>query len=85
MITITVVLLLSSCTNKPSEIEDCQELINMYNADQKLRNSESDEPYESSDKERRLRVLELLADNKISIHNDKMNAAVILQHTGLIY
>jgi len=84
LITITVTLLLSSCVNKPSEIEDCQELIEMYNADQKLRASESDEPYEPSDKKGRLRVFELLVEGKIRTNNDKMNAAIILQHTGLV-
>jgi len=77
-------IILISCSKPHQEFADNVELIKMCKADEEMRMSDSDDPYEPSDKARRTRILELLAENKIRTNNDKMNAALILDHTGLI-
>lgn len=85
LLLIIVLLTFHSCENETPVISDCQELIGMRKADEEMRISDSDEPWEPSDKKRRLRVLELLVSGKIKTHQDKMNAALILDHTGLYF
>jgi len=66
------------------KVGDNQELIEMLVADQEVRNDENAN-YEPTDLRHRRRIFELLADNKIVTNSDKFNAALILQHTGVIY
>lgn len=86
---ILVLLFFTACNiksiedNKPSS--DNAELIKMAKEDQADRMKDSDEPLEPKDEVRRKRVMELLADNRIITNRDKFNAALILQHTGLMF
>lgn len=57
----------------------------MYNDDIALRQSDSNDPLEISDRVRRKKVLQLLAEDKIVTDNDKFHAAYILNHTGLVF
>ena len=61
------------------------ELQKLVVADQKDRMSGSDEPWEPKDELRRKRIFVLLANNKILTAKDKLNAALILQHTGMVF
>lgn len=85
LILLVIILIMSSCNLKTIETEDNQELLEMVKEDQKLRTSDTDEPWEPSDQIRRHRVMELLVNGQIRTDNDKMNAALILQHTGAIF
>ncbi|SRX76011.1 hypothetical protein [Aequorivita antarctica] len=84
---IVLSILLLSCTSKVDEISpvnDNEELIEMVLKDQKMR-LENFENLEEIDQEHRTKVMELLADGKIITNKDKLNAALILQHTNLTY
>ncbi len=53
--------------------------------DQEIRNENNNDPMEPHDRIHRQRVMELLANNQVVTSNDKFNAALILQHTALLY
>lgn len=81
--TFVLMLLLAACGR--TENFDNVELQQMVEADQKDRSEDNDEPLEPKDELRRKRVFEMLADNEIKTAKDKINAAVILQHTGMVF
>lgn len=66
------------------EFPNNQELISMVEIDQKMRQNDNGN-YEEKDKSHRKRVMELLVDGKIKTPTDKLNAALILQHTSVVY
>jgi hypothetical protein len=61
-----------------------QELIKMVEIDQKMRLND-EKNYEGKDREHRKKVMELLVNGKIITPTDKLNAALLLQHTSAIY
>lgn len=65
-------------------IKDNAELIEMVKKDQQVRQSNSSD-YEPVDKNHREKVMSMLANGKIITGLDKFNAALILQHTALIF
>ena len=93
LISISALLLLSSiqfsCAvqqdGQSASTKDNSELVAMVIKDQEMRNADSNEPMEPTDKIHRLRVMELLSEGKIITNTDKTNAALILQHTALTY
>ena len=81
-------ILLFSCENHNKEIlsnSTSEELLAMFQEDQAVRTGKIEVESIKSGKKRRLRVLELLSQNKINSAQDKMYAAYILQHTSLRY
>lgn len=81
---ITSCLLISCSVQKTKETHNNQELINMVQIDQKMR-LEDNGNYEEKDNIHRKKVMELLVNGKIITPTDKLNAALILQHTSAIY
>lgn len=84
--------ILVSSTGCDSNIEktdiitkDNQSLIEMVKRDQEIREPNFDEPTEPIDQTHREKVFELLAKNEIKTNADKLNAALILQHTALTF
>ena len=59
----------------------------MADEDQRMRMSEETDPKleNEADQRHRLRVLELLADGRIVLPEDKFRAALLLQHTTAIF
>lgn len=87
--TLAVSALLSSCwsgeTSSFAMVKNNDELKAMVVKDQAMRSSAKDVDLEATDKVHRDRVFELLAAGCIQTNEDKLNAALILQHTALIY
>ena len=81
---IVLTLFLGACQSTPAQ-NDNEELQKLVDADQNDRSTDSDEPIAPKDDIRRKRVLELLAKNQIVTPQDKYNAALILQHTGMVF
>jgi len=65
--------------------KDNPELIRLVEADQLDRMTDSDEPIAPKDNKRRKRVFQLLAAGEVNTPRDKYRAALILQHTGLVF
>jgi hypothetical protein len=80
---------LFSCTstkNIPAQvISDNEQLKEMVKKDQEMRNSNSNDPMEPVDQIHRRKVMELLANGLVRTFEDKLNAALILQHTALTF
>jgi hypothetical protein len=80
MICISIFL---GCEKK--QITNNAELQTMADLDQQDRSEDGDEPLEPKDEIRRKRVFELLAANAVRTPKDKVNSALILQHTGMVF
>ena len=68
-----------------AQISDNQELIELAKDDQKRRSLDNDEPLEPKDQLARQKVMALLSAGLVRTFEDKMNAALILQHTALTF
>lgn len=73
-----------STKNRKPEIKDHAILKEMIVKDQEMRSNDTLD-MEPIDKTHRQRVMDLLANSKIITTQDKFNAALILQHTALIF
>lgn len=76
--------IISCSVKKSTEYPNNQELINMVQIDQKMRKDDN-ENFEEKDKLHRKKVMELLVSGQIITPTDKLNAALLLQHTSAIY
>lgn len=75
-----------SCANNRVGFVNNQLLSQMVVVDQEIRGPGNDTiDLETVDRQHRTKVFELLANGEIRTAQDKLNAALILQHTGLIY
>lgn len=78
----------SNCKNQQAlnrEIQvDNEDLVRMVLEDQEIRNKD-DADFEPLDKTHRNKVFELLANGLVTTNKDKLNAALILQHTALVF
>ena len=83
---ITVISTIIGCTDQEKEktaiIKDNAELKKMVEKDQEMRQNDTLD-MEPVDKVHRLKVMNLIASGQIRTNNDKLNAALILQHTAL--
>jgi hypothetical protein len=78
--------LVSCNTNKViySDKSNNVELEKMVAKDQEIR-VKNISNYDEIDQQHRIRLMEMIADGKIKTDKDKLNAALILQHTSLTY
>ena len=79
---------LFSCREKPVEGQittDNQTLIELVKKDQDMRSGDMSGMNAGKDLEHRKQVFAMLAKGEIKTAKDKMNAALILQHTNLSY
>lgn len=84
-----IILLFASCRYSKFEMEGMQpdnlELAVMVARDQRTRQSNSNITLEEMDQVHRARVFELIARDSIKTNKDRLNAALILQHTAIEY
>lgn len=81
-------MVLFSCQEKTAEEQittDNQTLIELVKKDQEMRSGDMSGMNAGIDLEHRKQVFEMLAKGEIKTAKDKMNAALILQHTNLGY
>jgi len=83
IIMIIAIVLFMGC--EKAELVDNAKLQELVDADQRDRSSDSEEPFAPKDDERRKLLFEMLAKNEVITPKDKLNAAIILQHTGMIF
>jgi hypothetical protein len=80
------VVSINSCSGELKKemvtIPDNVELIEIAEKDQQMRQNDTLD-MEPVDKVHRLKVMNLLANDQVKTSNDKLNAALILQHTAL--
>jgi hypothetical protein len=79
---------LISCQEKPEEKQtptDNARLIELVKKDQEMRSGNMSGMNAGIDLEHRKQVFEMLAKGEVNTAKDKMNAALILQHTNLGY
>ncbi len=79
-----ILSVLLSCSSEV-ELRDSHVLMKLVEADQNDRMNDSDEPIAPKDDLRRMKVIELLANGSVVTPQDKYNAALILQHTGMVF
>ncbi len=80
-------ILANRCTAQAPTAAVSDELRAMTDEDQRMRQAESTDPQAQfdADQRHRLRVLELLAEGRILLPEDKVRAALLLQHTNAIF
>lgn len=75
-----------SCANNRVGFVNNQLLSQMVVVDQEIRGPGNDTiDLETVDRQHRTKVFEMLANGEIRTAQDKLNASLILQHTGLLY
>lgn len=77
---------LQCAAQTPAAVSVSDELRAMADEDQRMRQAGDTDPQAEydADKRHRLRVLELLAEGRILLGEDKVRAALLLQHTGAV-
>lgn len=80
-------ILADRCTAQTPTAAVSDELRAMTDEDQRMRQAEGTDPQAQydADQRHRLRVLELLAEGRILLPEDKVRAALLLQHTNAIF